>query len=190
MLLDANNITVTEIRPLSAAMPDEQSWAAQPDAFDLEAEREASALAFMENEIESGDAHIPTFEQRLTTPLVRGYRYNRIASYKAHERIDQHYKARLAGQPSRYTFDREICTQADRARRELRQQRRKLLLAALERIDAEWVPVAEAQQLVDAAERTLFTAMLAGRLRKQMVNRRTFVSVEDLRTYLRGKCLV
>jgi hypothetical protein len=129
MRLDAYTDTETNVRtlPLSAAMPDEHSWAAQPDAYDLAAEREANALAFLDEELEV-HADVPAFEQRLAEPVIRDYRYNRVASYKAHERIERHYKARLAGHRSTYTFDREICTRADRARRKLRKERRKLLL--------------------------------------------------------------
>jgi hypothetical protein len=187
MILDATNIAVTEIRPLCAALPDETVWASQPDALDRAAEREAAALDWMEQELGEESANVPTFEQRLTTPTIRGYRYNRVASYKAHERIERHYQARLAGQPSKYTFDQEITTRADRARRELRQQRRKLLLEALEKLQDEWVTLEDAQRLIDARERTLFTHMINGRLRKLHINRRTFVAVADLRTYLRSK---
>lgn len=173
--------------PLCAGLPDVNAWACQPDAFDLVAEREARALAFMADELEAGNANIPTFEQRLTTSIIRGYRYNRVASYKAHERIERHYLARLAGQPSTYTCDKEICTRADRARRHLRHERRKLLLATLDAMQEQWVPFSTALILVDAKARTMYRAMMEGRLQKRVIGRKVYVAAADLRTYLRAK---
>jgi hypothetical protein len=81
----------------------------------------------------------------------------------------------------------EHVTPADRARQKLRREKRKLLLQGLEHINVEWVDLATAQRLVDAAQRTLFTAMITGRLRRRLIKRQCFVSTDDLRTYLRAK---
>src|SRR5262245_27157411 len=87
------------------------AWAGAPDAFDLAAEREALALATL------GIIQPPISERRLEVPLTRNCRYPRLTSYRAHAKIEAHYRARLNGLPSAYRRDPEITTKADRKRR-------------------------------------------------------------------------
>jgi hypothetical protein len=189
MSLDTYTHTVTETlaRPLCAAMPDEHAWAAQPDPIDLQCEREAAALEWLQAEL-GIDTGATLFEKRRLVPIKLDCRYPKAATQRFFDRVQRYHDARLQGKPATMPVSKwELCRPADRARRNLRRERRKLLLAALMRVRDEWVDLATAQRLVDAKERTLFTAMITGRLRKRHVNHRTQVAVADLRTYLQMK---
>lgn len=189
-MIDGNQSIMTETRalPLSAAMPDECSWSAQPDELDLAAEREAAAVAFLEEELDIRGSNVPMFEQRLAQqPVIRNQRYNWVKSCRAHQKIEDHYRKRLAGESSTLVQKLDITTNGERHRRQLRHEQRKLLLAALEGMQQQWVPFPMALQLVDCAARTMHRAMMEGRLQKRVIDRKVHVASADLKTFLRAK---
>lgn len=152
------------------------------DAIDQKAEREAEAIAWMDEELGIPEPRT-MFQLRQEIPITKDCRYPTSAAIRTNDKIHRATTPELVNWIVSATFYKYVCTAEQRARRSLNQQRRILLARRVQSCGQKLIPFDYAMKIGQVSERALHRAIQQGNVLRVKQNGIVMVDVASFRAY-------